>query len=241
MKTFEASATLIKEDPLFLIPRLGGKARTFWMAATYPFAGFGKGTWAHYSCHVSRSDARYIQIGADVGLQRDVRLEAYPWDGISSPILIVEDGCALQRRTVISARNQIHIMRNTIIAHSVVISDHKTDRRKARASDGWREEPGGRIRIEEDCWIGFGVSIICEQGELVIGRHCVVGANSIIRQSVPAYSVILGNPPRIVKQFDSSKNKWALGCTRPMADADRIQDSILPVATSSELRWAHGR
>ena len=30
----------------------------------------------------------------------------------------------------------------------------------------------GTIRIEEECWIGFGTVIVCEQGELVIGRHC---------------------------------------------------------------------
>ena len=57
--------------------------------------------------------------------------------------------------------------------------------------------------------------IICEQGELVIGRHSVVGANSVITRSIPPYSVVSGDPARIVKQYDFSQGKWVLGCIRP--------------------------
>ena len=56
--------------------------------------------------------------------------------------------------------------------------------------------------------------IVCEEGELVIGRHSVVGANCIITRSIPPYSVVAGDPARIVKQYDFAKNKWVLGCIR---------------------------
>ena len=74
---------------------------------------------------------------------------------------------------------------------------------------------GGTIRIEEECWIGFGVTIVCGQGELVIGKHSVIGANSLVTRSIPPYSVVSGNPARIVKQFDPSKRDLADGRTHP--------------------------
>jgi acetyltransferase-like isoleucine patch superfamily enzyme len=74
---------------------------------------------------------------------------------------------------------------------------------------------GGTIRIEAGCWIGFGAAIVCNEGELVIGRNSVVGVNSVVTRSIPPYSVVSGNPARVVKQFDPMKGKWVLGSIAP--------------------------
>jgi hypothetical protein len=58
-----------------------------------------------------------------------------------------------------------------------------------------------------------------------------VGANSVVTRSIPPYSVVSGDPARIVKQYDFSKGKWVLGCVRPLANAERK----LPVAAASFL------
>ena len=211
---------LLNEDPLAWLPRMANKLYTMWLMWTYPFASFGKGTWAHYSSHVARSAAPHISIGKNVAIARDVRLDVRGTNGNGSPLFIVEEGCGLQRRGVYSARNRIHLMRNVICAHSVLVMDHSGE---VGDDPGARKQEtvGGSIRIEEECWIGFGTVIICEQGELVIGRHSVVGANSVVRCSIPPYSVVAGDPARIVKQYDFSKGKWVLGCVRPVADSDR--------------------
>jgi acetyltransferase-like isoleucine patch superfamily enzyme len=193
-----------REDPLALIPRTANKLRTLWMSWTYPFASFGKRTWVHYSCRMTRSGAPYISIGEGGAVARDARLEVFAVPGTNSPILILEDGCGVQRRCVISARNRIHVMQNVIFGPSVLVMDH-----------GGELGKGGTIRIEQECWIGFGAVIVCDQGELVIGRHSVVGANSVVRRSIPPYSVVSGVPARIVKQYDFSKGRWVLGCIRP--------------------------
>jgi carbonic anhydrase/acetyltransferase-like protein (isoleucine patch superfamily) len=210
------------EDPLSWFSRAAGKLRTLWLAQTYPFASFGKGAWVHYSAHVARSAAPYISIGAGIGLARDVRLEVSPAPGTETPVLILEEGSGMQRRGVISARNRIHVMQNVIFGHSVLVMDHSPElEQRADVAGRGQETGGGTIRIEEDCWIGFGTVIVCEQGELVIGRHSVVGANSIITRSIPPYSVVTGDPARIVKQYDFSERKWVLGCVRPAVGADR--------------------
>jgi serine acetyltransferase len=39
----------------------------------------------------------------------------------------------------------------------------------------------------------------------------VVAANSLVTRSFPDYSVIAGNPARVVKQYDVQKKQWVLG------------------------------
>ena len=220
------------EDPVWWLTRIANKLRTVWLGKTYPFVSFGKRTWTHYSLHVTRSAARYTSIGEGVGFGRDVLLDVCAAPGTDSPILILEDGCGLQRRVVVSARNRIHIMRNAIFGPSVLMIDHGGDvEGGADSAFCGPQVGGGTIRIEEECWIGFGATIVCQQGELVIGRHSVVGANSVVTRSIPPYSVVSGDPARIVKQYDFSKGKWVLGCIRPLATAERR----LPVAGASLL------
>jgi len=69
----------------------------------------------------------------------------------------------------------------------------------------------GTVVVEEGCWIGYGTAIVSTQGELVIGKNSVVGANSLVTRSVPPYSVVTGNPARVVKHFDLEKGEWVLG------------------------------
>jgi maltose O-acetyltransferase len=53
------------------------------------------------------------------------------------------------------------------------------------------------IRIEDDVWIGFNSAIM--KG-VTIGRGAVVGAGSVVTHDIEAYSIVVGNPARIVGQ-----------------------------------------
>jgi acetyltransferase-like isoleucine patch superfamily enzyme len=200
------------EDPLWDIPRALTKFNSLWLAWTYHFAFLGKNVSFHHSCDLQRSLARYISIGDEVIVAKDAWLDVQDYPDRKEPAIILEDGCGVQRRCTISARNQVHISRNTIFGPNVLVTDHDY----TLADDGGcdSEQPiirGGTICIEEGCWVGYGSAIICEQGELVIGRHSIIGANSVVRRSIPPYSIVSGNPGRIVKQYDPASNRWVLG------------------------------
>ncbi|WP_302273876.1 acyltransferase [Alistipes ihumii] len=60
-------------------------------------------------------------------------------------------------------------------------------------------------RIGENCFIGYGAAI---QAGTVLGRQCVVGANSVVRGVFPDYCVIVGAPARIVKRYDPVRKGW---------------------------------
>ncbi len=81
--------------------------------------------------------------------------------------------------------------------------------------------PGGTIRIEQGCWIGHGAAIICGQGELVLGSNSVVAANALVTKSFPSNSVIVGNPARLAKQFDTATGSWVGSANRPVMSEHR--------------------
>ncbi|CDT27772.1 conserved hypothetical protein [Sphingobacterium sp. PM2-P1-29] len=61
------------------------------------------------------------------------------------------------------------------------------------------------VRIADDVWIGGNVVIL---SGIQIGEHAVIGAGSVVTKDVPAYSVVVGNPAKVVKVYDFNINCW---------------------------------
>ena len=198
------------EDPLMLVVRGLTKLRSLWISRTYPFISVGRGFSVHYSCDLPRAGASHIKIGNSVRLHRGVSLNVVGTPIGSEPVITIEDGCGITRRCVISARNRIIIGPNNGLAPGVLIKDHEDENVDGPdRQSGIRK--GGTIRIEEGCWIGLRAKIICTEGELVIGKNSVIGSNSVVRKSIPAYSVVAGNPAWVIKHFNASTQKWVMG------------------------------
>ena len=41
-----------------------------------------------------------------------------------------------------------------------------------------------------------------------IGERCQIGAGSVVTKDIPAYSVAVGNPARVIKRYDPEKQTW---------------------------------
>ena len=63
----------------------------------------------------------------------------------------------------------------------------------------------GGIIIEDQCWLGFGCEIL---SGVHIGKHSIVAARAVVTKDVPAYSIVAGNPARIIKQYNTLTKKW---------------------------------
>jgi len=203
------------EDPLELFPRLLTKLYSLWVSATYPFASKGRNLSIHFSCDLKRSRAPHVAFGNSVYIAKNAWLNVNPAAQGSEPALVLEDRCVIARNTTISAKNSIHLEENVILSPSVLIMDHSHEYQDVtRPIEEQGVTEGGRIRIGQGTWIGQGAAIVCNKGELVLGRNCVVAANSVVTRSYPPYSVISGNPARVVQQFDQVKQTWVLGSSR---------------------------
>jgi acetyltransferase-like isoleucine patch superfamily enzyme len=52
------------------------------------------------------------------------------------------------------------------------------------------------VRIEDNVWVGFSSTVL---GGVTIGRGAIIGCKTVIREDVPPYAVMVGNPPKAVR------------------------------------------
>jgi acetyltransferase-like isoleucine patch superfamily enzyme len=53
------------------------------------------------------------------------------------------------------------------------------------------------ITIEDGAWVGTGAIIL---DGVNVGRNSIVGAGAVVSKDVPAWTVVLGNPARVVQK-----------------------------------------
>jgi len=61
------------------------------------------------------------------------------------------------------------------------------------------------IVVKNEAWIGANAVIL---PGVTIGKHSIVAAGSVVTKNVPAYSVVAGNPAKVIKQYYPKSGKW---------------------------------
>lgn len=78
------------------------------------------------------------------------------------------------------------------VIHTINHSFSRTD--IPMIQQGFGEEQ--KVIIEDDVWIGSNVIIL---PGVIIGKGTVIGASSVVSKSIPEYSVVVGNPAKIIR------------------------------------------
>ncbi|MEA4915959.1 acyltransferase [Proteiniphilum sp.] len=161
----------------------------------------------------------YMKKGKKSVIYRSVRKDIVPFNTFAmGNYSVIEDYAIINNAVgdiVIGSHTRIGLG-NTVIgpitigdkvnlAQNVIISGlnhHFENIDKAISEQGVSTKP---IVIEDDVWIGANSVVLAG---IRIGKHVVIGAGSVITKDVPSYSVALGNPARIVKQYDVEKKQW---------------------------------
>jgi acetyltransferase-like isoleucine patch superfamily enzyme len=63
----------------------------------------------------------------------------------------------------------------------------------------------GDVVIEDETWIGINSCIL---SGVKIGKHSIIGANSVVTKDIPSYSLAAGNPAVVIKRYDFENRKW---------------------------------
>ena len=120
-------------------------------------------------------------------------------------------GLSVGNRTTIGhfvhivALKEVRIGNDVLIADRVFISDctHSyTDIGKSVQDQPVKYLQS--ISVGDESWIGENVCI-CGAN---IGKHCVIGANSVVLKDIPDYCVAAGNPAKVIKRYDFTKEQW---------------------------------
>jgi len=142
-----------------------------------------------------------MKIGKGFTTGQFCRIEAGNIDGKSSSTLVFGNGVQINDSCHIAAIEKITIGDNVLIASKVYISDHDhglINRDSLLVPPAERELVSAPVFIDSDVWIGEGVIIL--KG-VSIGKGAVIGAGSVVTKDVPSYSVVVGVPGRVIKQF----------------------------------------
>jgi acetyltransferase-like isoleucine patch superfamily enzyme len=214
------------DDPLSYLGRAKTKLYSWWIATIYPFAALGTKLTVSYPFRLCRRSAHQISLGDGVSLGKDAWLNTVGKD-TGDVKIVIGDNCNIGARDIFSAKNSIVIESDVMIATSVLIQDHHhayEDITRPISHQG--VTPGGSIRIEKGCWIGQGAAIVCNEGELVIGVNSVISSNALVTRSCPPYSVIVGNPGRLARQFNPAKGVWVGGEAGRSATAEPVRSGV---------------
>jgi len=138
-----------------------------------------------------------VEVGRDVYLCENLWLNAHDDGAQGTPTLRIGDGCYIGRSGQINAWREVVIESHVLIADRVFISDADhvfEDTNRPIRVQGARFK--GAVRLEQGCWLGVGVVVL---PGVTIGKNAIVGANSVVTKSVPAYAIVAGVPAKIIR------------------------------------------
>ena len=169
----------------------------------FSFQTFGKNSIIKPFLNFSK--AKFISIGNNVNIGNSCRITvSTDSSGVKTKSktkikIKIGNNVDIGNNTFISANNNIEIGNHVIMAPNVFITDH--DHGYKDITKNLHKQPlteGGFIKIEDNVFLGIKCSIL---KNLTIGTHSVVGANSVVTKNVPPFSVVAGNPAKIIKKL----------------------------------------
>jgi acetyltransferase-like isoleucine patch superfamily enzyme len=150
-----------------------------------------------------------ISVGSSSHIARGTLIQAtrsYLEDAFT-PSIEIGDDVYIGQRCTISAAGPIVIGHGTTIGDQVYISGGRHGYEDPTSGVRAQRLITGSVIIGPRSWIGYG-AFVAGTGELEIGEHSIVGANSIVNRSVPPFTAVAGSPARPIKRFDRTRLLW---------------------------------
>lgn len=140
-----------------------------------------------------------IHIGDDVSTHG--KFGVYTGRVFDRAVLTIGDRVSIGHLLTITCNREVTIEDDVYIAGNCAISDndgHPLDMQLRITGHPAPPEKTKPVRICRGAWIGAGSFIL--KG-VTVGEGGVVGANSVVTSDVPPFTVVAGNPARIVRHL----------------------------------------
>lgn len=155
---------------------------------------------------------RWMRIGDGLTTGPGLRLDAFPTDSCSGPILSIGRDVEINDSVHIAATNSVSIGDRVLIASKVFITDHNHGCYKGSAPQQGPEVPPAQrslhaapVYIGDDVWIGEFAVIL---PGVTIGSGSVIGAMSVVTRDVPPHTIVAGSPARAIKRYNGLTLTW---------------------------------
>jgi acetyltransferase-like isoleucine patch superfamily enzyme len=117
---------------------------------------------------------------------------------ITNPVVTIGDRCLIGRGSGIVGHFSIEIGDDVWTGHNVYITDQNHGYEDVTRPISQQSQPERAVKIGDGSWLGYGSVVL---PGVTIGEHCVIGANSVVTHDVPSFSVAVGVPARVIKQY----------------------------------------
>ncbi|MFM7448745.1 MAG: acyltransferase [Leptolyngbyaceae cyanobacterium] len=116
--------------------------------------------------------------------------------------------------TTLICENRLIIGRHCLLAWGVVITDNwlspnvslaaRRDLLQTVAFSSDRHLPSistpQAVTLEDNVWVGFDTVVL---PGVTLGRGCIIGCKSVVKENIPPYAIAVGNPLRIVRYLEA--------------------------------------
>ncbi|MCS6209209.1 acyltransferase [Shewanella baltica] len=175
--------------------------KLFWMfrAVIYKFfmKEFGFLSYIGPPCYVS--GLRLWRFGCRVRIYPQARIESL------GGVIRIGDNVSIGQNLHIISKVSVDIGNKTTISANVFISDVDHEYVNINVHIMEQSLNSKKTVIGENCFIGYGCVIL---PGTILGKQCIVGANSVVKGVFPDYCVVAGSPARIIKRYDPIDALW---------------------------------
>lgn len=152
-------------------------------------------------------------------IRKRVRIDTLPYNQfVIGEDTIIEDFSTVNNgvgdviigdRTIIGMSNvligPVKIGNDIMFAQNVVLSGLNHGYEDITTSPSKQNINTKEIIIEDEVWIGANSVVV---PGVTIGKHSIVAAGSVVTKDVQPYSIVAGNPARLVKKYNFNTNEW---------------------------------
>ncbi len=135
-----------------------------------------------------------IILGNDVYISRLCRLTSGSSENSIGEVLI-GDSVHIGQNCFFDGTGKLMVGKDSVLGPNVSLLTANHEFKDPTIPIRFQGAIAKTITIEEDVWVGANVIVL---GSVTIGKGAVIGAGSVVTKNIPPYSIVVGNPAKIV-------------------------------------------